>query len=148
MTIHWKQIGTGVLIGIVATWTISNFGAYTKARGETQAGDLGIADLAQRVRTDLEQMEAHRLASGKDAVFQLKDFDLEISFVVKVNRKSKGEISTEVVTVGAENEAGRENAHKVTLHMTPIPTQRFDTPPTAAPISAPHVIELPTEEVK
>ncbi len=148
IAIHWTQLATGGLIGIVAAWTIINFRAHTKATGEIQANDIRIADLAQRVRAELEFMEADRLASGKDAVFQLKDFDLEISFVVKASQKSKGELSTEVVTVGAESEASREKTHKVTLHMIPIPTQRFNTPATAEPINAPQVIKLPPAEVK
>ncbi len=108
----------------------------------TESTPLGIDTLAEKVRSELENLETWRQSNGKAALFELKDFDLEVSFVVKKSRKVKGDLEAEVITVGGEAEHSKEATQKVVLHMGVIPAEsvkiapasRIDVPPDAVHI--------------
>ena len=89
---------------------------------------LGIDALVTQVRSELENLEIERQSGNTQPLFEMKDFDLEISFVVKQSAKTKGELETEVVTVGGETEHSKEAAQKVTLHMGVMPSQEVVVP--------------------
>ena len=79
-------------------------------------------------------MEVHRQEKNKDSLFYLKDFDLELSFVVKQSAKNKAELKYEVVTLGTESEKAREKTLKITLHMQMLPATPIRVEPSTKPI--------------
>jgi hypothetical protein len=106
------------------------------------ATSLGIDALAEKVRSELENLESWRQSNGKAALFELKDFDLEVSFVVKQSNKAKGELTAEVITVGGEAEHSKEATQKVVLHMGVIPAAAVQIPPVShidIPADAKHI---------
>jgi hypothetical protein len=102
---------------------------------------LGIDALVTKVRSELESLEITRQSSSTQPLFEMKDFDLEISFVVKQSATAKGGLETEVVTVGGETEHSKEASQKVTLHMGVIPSQQVIVP------SVKH-IDVPSDAVQ
>lgn len=96
---------------------------------EAESTPLGIDALAEKVRSELEKLETWRQSNGKAALFELKDFELEVSFVVKKSRKVKGELEAEVITVGGEAEHSKEATQKVVLHMGVIPAETLKIMP-------------------
>jgi hypothetical protein len=109
---------------------------------------LGVTKLIQELRTELEVMEVQRAATGQDAVFRIKNFDLELNFVVKTNSKNKNEIHYEVVTVGMDQELARERSDRIMLHMEMLPPQTMKIQPSTTPIPLDDVIELPPVPMK
>ncbi|MGH9494374.1 MAG: trypco2 family protein, partial [Candidatus Sulfotelmatobacter sp.] len=96
---------------------------------EGESTPLGIDTLAEKVRSEMENIETWRQSNGKAALFELKDFELEISFVVKRSNKVKGDLEAEVVTVGGESEHSKEATQKVVLHMGVIPAESVKIAP-------------------
>ncbi len=86
-----------------------------------QEGGLGLQTLVNQLRSELENMELARTTSGD--FFKLKDFDLELEFVVKRSSKETGKLEYQVVTAEMERELGSERTNKVTLHMEMAPKQ-------------------------
>jgi hypothetical protein len=111
---------TGCIVAIIIALGISvydrphTFNAIEPER-------LGIEDLTRKVKAELQQLEFDRITKNEETLFRLKDFDLEVSFIIKASQKQKGEVKTEVVVVGAEQEHSREAVHKITLHMEMVP---------------------------
>jgi len=89
--------------------------------GEYRKEALGVGELITQVKSELAQMEQDRRKKGDAALFEVKDFDLEISFVVHKHVSAKGEVSYHLVTVGGEVQSAFERAQKVTLHLTTLP---------------------------
>lgn len=79
--------------------------------------DIGVSDLIQKLRSDLEKLETERASQGTAAIVRIKNIDLELNFVVKADQTNKGEIQFEAVTVGRENSASLERSDKITLHL-------------------------------
>lgn len=82
---------------------------------------LGISELISSVRQELREIENRRNENNETALFEVKDFDLEISFVVQSRSTLKGNIEYYFVTVDNEIETGQERIQKIKLHLTAIP---------------------------
>ena len=78
----------------------------------------------------------------------MKDFDLELSFVVKASAKNKAELKYEVVTLGTESEKAREKTHKITLPMQMLPATPIRVEPSANPIEVEGKVVEPLPLVK
>jgi hypothetical protein len=61
---------------------------------------LGIAELINKVKADLMTTEK----DGSAPMFKVKNFDLEINFVVKSRKKAQGGVEYKVVSVSGETE--------------------------------------------
>jgi hypothetical protein len=114
------------LVAVIVSIAIFRIALPPSSGGVPQS--LQIDALVTKVRTELENMEIQRQSSGRQPLFEMKDFDLEISFVVKQSVKAKGELETEVITVGSEIQRSNEATQKVTLHMGVIPSQEVIVP--------------------
>jgi NTP-dependent ternary system trypsin peptidase co-occuring protein len=116
-----------VTISCAGTWFYSRPSGMLRGASGVR---LGIEDLVNRLRGELEQMEVDRVAAGKSALFEVKNFDLELAFVIKESEKQSGKIEYEVVTAEMEREVGREQTHKIILHLDLVPPQaiRSTTP--------------------
>jgi len=79
--------------------------------------DIGVADIVQKLRSELGQMEANRISSGQAAILRIKDVDLELGFVIKVDQANKNEIKFEAVTAGSDQSTSLERSNRITLHM-------------------------------
>jgi NTP-dependent ternary system trypsin peptidase co-occuring protein len=82
---------------------------------------LGVEDLISRVKSELTELEKQERARGEDALFAVKDFDLEINFIVHTHITDKGEVTTHLVTVGQETETALDKVQKITLHLETLP---------------------------
>jgi hypothetical protein len=87
------------------------------ARSQASQPDIGVGQIIRKLRSELGQLEAERLSNGDAALFRIKDVDLELNFVVKVEQSNKNELHFEAVTVGADQQASLERANKITIHM-------------------------------
>jgi hypothetical protein len=110
---------------------------------EAESTPLGIDVLAEKVRFELEKLETWRQSNGKAALFELKDFDLEVSFVVKKSKKVKGDLEAEVITVGGEAEHSKEATQKVVLHMGVIPAETVKIAPASHIDVPPDAVRIP-----
>ena len=104
---------------------------------------LGLQDFVENLKTELEQMESKRRVDGRAAMFRVRDFDLELSFVLKASEKSSGKIEARIVTAEMERELGREQTHKITLHMGMVPPEIVQIAPSSQPLSDEGAVQLP-----
>ena len=95
---------------------------------------LGVKGLVERVKEELISVEKGRLQTAQSALFELKDFDLEIKFVVNEKTTQSGKIEYEVVTIGRETSVSTENVQTIKLHMTAIPPEEGEAAPSVIPI--------------
>jgi hypothetical protein len=86
--------------------------------------DLGINDLIDRVSVALSEREKKRIDENRDALFEVKKFDLEINFVVKKADTHRGGLELKVVTAGAEAQYSSETIQKIMLHMETIKPEK------------------------
>jgi hypothetical protein len=138
----WQVVIVAIVV-VAGTWFIIMFRQQSAAIQQHENSDLGVEDLVNRLRGELEQMEEDRLSSGKPALFQVRNFDLELDFVIKSSQKQHGKIEYEVVTAEMEREFGNERTHKLTLHMELIPAQIIRSTSPTAGLSLNGAEELP-----
>lgn len=86
---------------------------------------LGIKDLVRRVKQELYEAEEEMRKNQEIPLFELKDFDLEISFMVQAQSTQKGKIEYHFVAVDNEIQTGSERIQKIKLHM--IAAQPLDS---------------------
>jgi Trypsin-co-occurring domain 2 len=110
--------GSGAILLIIVTALISyQLFKRTLIRRDMEAQGLGLQQVVEGLQNELENTELARINKARPAIFQLKDFDIELQVVAKVNDKISGKVEYQVVTAETEHEFGREATHKVTLHM-------------------------------
>ncbi|MFX0137178.1 MAG: trypco2 family protein [Candidatus Hodarchaeota archaeon] len=78
---------------------------------------LGIKDLVRRVKQELYEAEEEMRKNHEIPLFELKDFDLEISFMVQAQSTQKGKVEYHFVAVDNEIQTGSERIQKIKLHM-------------------------------
>ena len=126
-------------------WTAAQ---RTVERSRFSDPGLGLQELIQGVKQELQRADLNRAANDEAALFRLRSFDLEISFGVKAVDKSKGQLEYKVVTIGSEHEFSRETTQKVTIHLDAIGPQKFtEDHPSVGPPSGGDVIKLPKIQV-
>lgn len=103
----------------------------------TQSEGLGVKDLIEKVKAELIETEQNQIKSNQAALFEIKDFDLEINFVVSTRHTGTGKLEYNVVTVGGETEVSSERIQKINLHMTAIPPKAIEKPMSQSSVSAP-----------
>jgi hypothetical protein len=83
-------------------------------------GRLGVTEFIRQVKSELNRAEDERIKNQEEAGFRLKDFDLEISFVVKVSSAQNGKVEYQLVTVDNQLRSDSERIQKLTLHMVTV----------------------------
>jgi hypothetical protein len=133
-----------ILIVVVAFVLLSSRSAFRAANARASSPDIGVAELIKKLKNELEKMEEERLSQGEDAILRLKDVDLELSFVVKVDQNNKNELHFEAVTVGTDQGLSLERADKITLHMEIEPPKWISVEPskTHLPLDGTTVLPL------
>jgi|SRR5215472_4571056 len=104
--------------------------------------EYGIETIINEVKSELVRADLQTRRSGQSPLFKLGGFDLEINFVIRSKEVSKGEFKPELVAVSMESEASREKTQKITLHLTPLPTEGLSVPAASEP--NPKETESPT----
>ena len=87
---------------------------------ETQG--VGIADLLEALRSDIDESQARLNKSDKDAIFDVEDVEVEVA--VNISRKSSGTGGIQVTVlgflgagVGGAHERGRETGNRLKLRL-------------------------------
>jgi Trypsin-co-occurring domain 2 len=78
---------------------------------------LGVADLIEQVKNDLESMDQKRIDKNEAPLFNVETFDLEINFVVRESQSGEVKGEYQVVTVGGRSEFSAEKIQKIVLHL-------------------------------
>lgn len=81
--------------------------------------DLDI--LIRKVKQELAAAEQERVTNREAALFELKQFDLEVSFVMRARSLGSGKVEYVPVVVSTELELGSERVQRITLHMIAAP---------------------------
>jgi NTP-dependent ternary system trypsin peptidase co-occuring protein len=92
---------------------------------EVNSEDLSIKTLIQAVTKELRESQTERLAAGQDAVFQVSDLTLEISFVATTSKQGGGGFDLKVIKADAGVKYDRESVQKITLKLTAVDDQPF-----------------------
>ena len=92
--------------------------------------ELQLKSLVEEVKAELEQADHDRQSQGEAPLFLLKDFDLELTFVVHNHAGAKGEFKPALVAVDADVALDTDRAQKVTIHMVAAPPIPGETHPT------------------
>ena len=93
---------------------------------------LQVKELIEAVRTELAAAEESRRKRGDLPLFELKDFEMEINYLVR----NSGGTKAEVIGVGTNLDALSERVQKLRLRWAAIPQQNGDIPPTLIPTAA------------
>jgi hypothetical protein len=96
---------------------------FSGSASDTYEG-LGIKDLIRKVKMELYESDMERKENLEEPLFELKDFDLEIAFIVKTQTRRKGKVGYNLITLDSEMQTGTENVQKIKLHMTAIPPRK------------------------
>lgn len=103
----------------------NHFRLDRRQRETARVVDLDIAELIVGVKNELLKAQQHRVQENELPLFEVKDFDLEINFVVRSQSNVTGQLDAKVITVGGEDEYSSEKVHKISLHLTavsPVPS--------------------------
>jgi Trypsin-co-occurring domain 2 len=117
-----------IAISVYNHWKIDN-SEYGRPHG------LGVKELIEEVKSELVKTEQSRIAANQTSLFELKDFDLEIKFVVSERRTESGKIEYKVVTVGGETVLNTEKVQTIRLHMTAVAPKSGQVPAIPPPVT-------------
>ena len=95
---------------------------------------LGIKELIRLVKKELQDSELELERKHEAALFNIKTFDLEISFVVRVAYTQKGMLEYQFITVDSEFESGSEKIQRIQLHMEVVQPETVRIKPSATPL--------------
>lgn len=117
--------------GLIAVQALYASRSELQPRPANGGRDLGIEKLIKDVKTDLR----NATAGDDSALFEVKEFDLEISFVVRTDLSQSGAVNYQLVTADTESSIARENVQKLTLRMSAIPPKAGSAPASSSPLS-------------
>jgi hypothetical protein len=120
-------LASGIIVLLVLL--IYSYRKQNLAEKDTSAR-LGVKELIEKVKSELVATEKKRIESNEAPLFLLKDFELEINFVVKEGTTQKGDVDFKVVTVGGTSDYTTEQTQKIKLVMTAVPPQPEKALPT------------------
>jgi hypothetical protein len=109
----------GIVVTLIVQWSARS------APGLASQDSLQVKDLILRVREELAAAEQDRVDKNLLPTFELKDFDMEINYVVR----NSGGTKVEVLGVGTNVDVGTERVQKLRLHWTPAPPVQRSVPP-------------------
>lgn len=103
---------------MAATWYVTR--SINVDRGLISGGrPLEIKDLIEQVRSELVATEVAMRKRNELPLFKLKDFEMEINYVIR----SGSVVKTEVVGVGTDLSLDKERVQKLTLRWAACPTR-------------------------
>jgi hypothetical protein len=88
-----------------------------------QPAALGVQELIEKVKEELIKTEEKRISAQQAPLFELKDFELEINYVITASEKESGGFEIKAVTLNSETETTTEKTQKIILRMSAIKPQ-------------------------
>lgn len=107
----------------------------------TETQHLEVKDLIRKVKDELVAADLEAIHKREAPLFVLKDFEMEIQFVVR----RSGDLKAEVVGVGGAAGVGSESVQKLKLHWDIAPPRNGSVPPTESSSKAADVTIGPEE---
>lgn len=101
----------------------------SKSELSSKLNTLGVKTLIEQVRSELLSIQKNQVDGVNRNLFQLKDFDLEIKFIVNEKQNVSGKAEFEVVTIGGDNTITNEKVQTIKLHMTTFPSLEGEVGP-------------------
>ena len=120
MTVRVPVVAVVALSVLAILVLYSNQLTNVREFGRDQPSGLGIKELIQNVKLELQETERQAREQNQSALFLLKDFDLEVKFVLQARSKGTAGVDYELVAIGSEMELGTERIHTIRLHMEAI----------------------------
>jgi Trypsin-co-occurring domain 2 len=117
-------VGAGEIDLRIGVRTLRNW--LTPRIGVGMDQDVSVKELIQKVSEELLESQQERLASGRRAVFEVSELDIEISFVVSRSRQGRGGINLQVVTAGGTVGLDDQRTQRMTLKL--VAASSGDTP--------------------
>jgi hypothetical protein len=111
-----------VLASVILLLAFLLFHRYWRSEPESSLSDgtLGVADLIEKVKSDLETVDRQRIERDEAPLFNVDSFDLEINFVVKEGQSTSAQGEYKVLTVGGTSEVSSEKVQKIVLHLKAV----------------------------
>lgn len=79
-----------------------------------------IRDLVRQVKQELSEADSIAQARHELALFELKEFDLDISFVVQSKQTAGGKAGYELLAVESNSEIATARTQRIHLHWTTV----------------------------
>jgi hypothetical protein len=108
-----------VVVPLIALALIGGFFLGRRPPALLSEQPLDVRCLVEAVKTELAAAESAQRRENKAALFELKDFEMEVNYVVR----NSGGIKAEVVGVGTNLDAGSERVQKLLLRWAAIPNR-------------------------
>ena len=123
-----KHVPVKLLLGVIILMALPYLVHYaipspdqTSKLGRPSGDEpLELNKLIRRVKQELAASEQEMVANHEAPLFELKQVDLELSFVLRARSLANGKVDYVPVVVSSEREVGSEKIQKVTLHMNAI----------------------------
>jgi hypothetical protein len=93
------------------------------ARSAPPSGDQGVKKLIEEVKKELTEATEDMEKKHEAALFQLKSFDLEVTFVAQVSATDSAGASYQLVTVNNQLATSSGRTQKLNLHMEVVPPE-------------------------
>ena len=121
-----KSVSYKLLIPLVLMASVAFIAPHFWPKGQpqlppTQSDDQGIKKLIEEVKKELTEASDDMERNHETALFKLKSFDLEVTFVVQSNAMNSADAKYELVTVNNKLETSSGRTQKLTLHMDVVP---------------------------
>ncbi|KPK91870.1 MAG: hypothetical protein AMJ94_06240 [Deltaproteobacteria bacterium SM23_61] len=124
---YLNQVSVDIILGaiillLLIAMVLNHRLKADSGKTDRASGGLGVKELIQKVKSELIATEIERRSSNEAALFEIKDFDLEIKFTVNTSRTVSGKIDYKVVVVGGDKKLSSEEVQTIKLHMVTLPT--------------------------
>lgn len=146
--ISFKSMGLGILLCGCALLIFLVARSYTRSHYQPRippfpsAESLGIKDVITKVQDELRESEKERTGSNKSSLFQVKDFELEIKFVINTKTSDNQQANLELITLDTKAEYSQEKVHQIKLRMVvPEPKPIVLVPSASVPVPTGQKIE-------
>ena len=76
---------------------------------------LNLTSLISKIRSELEEAEAYRLAGDQSPLFRLSELELELNFIVTESESEKKGVNVQIVEGTGEKISKNEQIQKIRL---------------------------------
>lgn len=122
-----SRMRVAIVAPLVAVALIGGFVLGRRPPALLSEQPLDVRCLIEAVTVELAAAEAAQRRQNRMALFQLKDFEMEINYVAR----NSGTLKAEVVGVGTNLDGGSERVQKLLLRWDAIPNREESVPPLA-----------------
>ena len=98
---------------IAMLWFVGS--QFTAPDERLNAADIEIKSVVTEVKRQLQEIDAERQNLGELALFELKEFELEIAFVAKKSIESSSEGTIKLISINSGVSKNRESTQRLKL---------------------------------